>query len=62
MTNFESTLHARIDLNASLAKNEIRSMAQKAILYIHASIERYNRSAGQSRRQWNERRDRGKYG
>ncbi len=56
MTDFDLRLNAVIDLRAALAKREIRKMAEAAVKYIDASVERYNRSAGQSRRQWNIKR------
>jgi hypothetical protein len=49
-------IEAQIDLRAALAKREIRQMAEAAREYVDASVERYNRSAGQSRRQWNIKR------
>lgn len=50
------TASEQIDLRAALAKREIRLMAEAAREYIDASVERYTRSAGQSRRQWNIKR------
>ncbi|SCX92733.1 hypothetical protein SAMN05216420_101357 [Nitrosospira sp. Nl5] len=62
MSNFDSTLAARIDIKAALARAEIRKMAQEATIAIYAMTEHHNRSAGQSRRFWNERSKRGNYG
>jgi hypothetical protein len=56
MSNHQERIDAAIDLRAALAKREIRVMADIARKYIESSVERYNRSAGQSRRQWNIKR------
>jgi hypothetical protein len=56
MSGFQEREEAKAELKASLAKREFRQMAQSATAYINASVERYNRSAGQSRRQWNIKR------
>jgi hypothetical protein len=56
MSNHQERIDAAIDLRAALAKREIRMMAEASVKYIDASVERYNRSAGQSRRQWNIKR------
>jgi hypothetical protein len=56
MSAYQQRIDAAIDLRAALAKHEIRKMAKAAMDYIAASVERYNRSAGQSRRQWNIKR------
>jgi hypothetical protein len=56
MSAYQERIDAAIDLRAALAKREIRLMAEAAIKYLDASVERYNRSAGQSRRQWNIKR------
>jgi hypothetical protein len=53
MSAYQERIDAQIDLRTALAKREIRKMATAAMDYIDASVERYNRSAGQSRRQWN---------
>jgi hypothetical protein len=53
---YQERIDAAIDLRVALAKHEIRKMAKAAMDYIDASVERYNRSAGQSRRQWNIKR------
>lgn len=62
MSDFESAQHSQISLKAAQAKQEIQSMAQEAIKYINASVERYNRSAGQSRRRWEEKIRSNKHG
>jgi hypothetical protein len=54
--NATDRIDAAIDLRVVLAKREIRVMADTARKYLDASVERYNRSAGQSRRQWNSKR------
>jgi hypothetical protein len=56
MSAFQERIDAAIELRAALAKREIRVMADTARKYLEASVERYNRSAGQSRRQWNIKR------
>jgi hypothetical protein len=52
MITSQERTDAVIDLKAALAHREIRVMGDSARKYIDASLERYNRSAGQSRRQW----------
>lgn len=49
----QERIDAMINLKAALAHREIRVMGDSARKYIDASLERHNRSAGQSRRQWN---------
>lgn len=56
MSAHQERIDAAIDLRAALAKREIRVMAEAALRYVEASVERYNRLAGQSRRQWNIKR------
>lgn len=53
--NASDRIDATIEFKAALAHREIRVMADSARKYVEASVERYNRSAGQSRRQWNMR-------
>lgn len=58
MTDFRETLHARIDLKAVIAKREIKVMAMRINEDLSKLASRYIRSAGQSRRYWNERNGR----
>jgi len=57
MTDFELTEHARIDLKAAIAQREFKVLAKRANEEISRLVSHHIRSMGQSRRFWNEKKE-----